>query len=471
MSLRHGNSRIQSLRCVCDKGETAAALATPSGNVDEVARIMLAKNAVSSKKTPHFVAPRSRRNPERVACIPGVARYRRKARWLSWHSSSSFLALGALWIATSFVLQGCSRSQREIIVIGDLSGEYAEIGHSLELGAEFARTELKTLPDGTSFIIRVINDKGNDRLARRHALEAIANPNVLAVVGHSTSGTTGAAIDLYGPQAMPLFLPVATSPDLTAVSKSRGWTNLFRLVPKDDLQASTIAEFCTNYLAARRVIVLNDDSRYGATLGESLLSALSNKDIEVPKHVVVQKFIEGKIDYGSYAKTAESYSADAFVFAGYYEEGGALISDLRAAGCYLPVVVTDGCFQSQIFENIGSNPANVYACFVAPDWSFVGTAQGLIQYKRVPQSDLTYAPFATDSIRIIDAMARSLLTSGERLNRKTLLTYMKDHREYPSHMIAGPYQFDSAGDNTRGQNYLYYLGYNAAGERNWLFIR
>ena len=395
-----------------------------------------------------------------------------RSRWLTCGAPGSLLAIRALLLASFSFLQACSpNSQREIVVMGDLSESYAKIGRSLELGAEFARTELRPLPDGTSFIVRVINDKGNDQLARRYALEAIANPNVLAVVGHSTSGTTGAAIDLYGPQSMPLFMPVATNPDLTAASKSRGWTNLFRLVPKDDLQASTIAEFCTNTLAAKRVIVLNDETLYGTTLGESLLSALSNKNIEVPKHYVVQKFIEGKVDYGDYAQHAENYAADALVFAGYYEEGGPLISDLRAAGCYLPIIVTDGCFQSQIFEGVGLNPANVYACFVAPDWSTVTNAQALIQYRRVPESDLTYAPFATDSIRIIDAVARALLTSGEQLNRKTFLAYMQGHREYPSHLLGGPYQFDSAGDNTRGQTYLYYLGYNAAGERNWLFIR
>lgn len=387
-------------------------------------------------------------------------------------TSESLQEVRACLLALFFVLQACSPSaQREIVVMGDLSGSYAKIGRSLELGAEFARTELRTLPDGTSFIVRVINDKGNDRLARRYALEAIANPSVLAVVGHSTSGTTGAAIDLYGPQAMPLFMPVATNPDLTAASKSRGWTNLFRLVPKDDLQASTISDFCKNKLGAKRVIVLNDETRYGTTLGESLLSALANKNIEVPKHYVVQKFIEGKVDYGDYAKFAEGYAADAFVFAGYYEEGGPLISDLRAAGCYLPIVVTDGCFQSEIFEKVGSSPEGVYGCFVAPDWSTVTAAQALIQHKSVAQSDLTYAPFATDGIRIIDAVARALLTSGEQLNRKTFLRYMKEHREFSSHLLGGPYQFDSAGDNTRGQNYLYYLGYNGASEHSWLFIR
>jgi len=358
-----------------------------------------------------------------------------------------------------------------VFVIVDGSSSYSEIGKSVQVGAEFAQGKLPPLPDGSKLRLSLLDDKGSEELARKCALKAVASPDALAVIGHATSGTTAAAVEIYGPQAMPLFMPVATNPDITLEAKNRHWANVFRLVPKDDFQASTIAEFCKSKLRAKRIVVLNDDSHYGTNLGNSLLGALSNQKLEIAKHLVVDKFVDGRVNYTRYAEWIEAYAPDVLVFAGYYEEGGAFISDLRSAGCYRPIILTDGCFQSGLFTRINNQTTDIYCAFVAPDWAKLQSTEALLKYVDRPAAELTYAPFAADSIEIIFEAARNILRHNDTLDRRALLSYLAEHREYGNRLLAGPYQFDSAGDNTQGRNYLYYLTLNRNSQPEWFFLR
>ena len=56
------------------------------------------------------------------------------------------------------------------------------------------------------------DDRENLDAARDIAHDLRDNPNVLAVVGHSKSGTTLAALPFYAQAGIPVLMPAATSP-------------------------------------------------------------------------------------------------------------------------------------------------------------------------------------------------------------------------------------------------------------------
>jgi ABC-type branched-subunit amino acid transport system substrate-binding protein len=82
------------------------------------------------------------------------------------------------------------------------------------------------------------------------------NPNVLAVIGHSRSGTTHATLPLYAAAGIPVVMPSATSPyvlyrfneretwptadQLRQANGSQRFTNAFRLPPSDEVQVHAI---------------------------------------------------------------------------------------------------------------------------------------------------------------------------------------------------------------------------------------
>jgi branched-chain amino acid transport system substrate-binding protein len=103
-----------------------------------------------------------------------------------------------------------------VVVAGDMTGKYAEIGNSVKFGVDFIVKSLGDLPKDFKIKVRALGDGGDTKQAEQVALDAVADPSVIAVIGHSSSGETAAAIKIYSAYGMPILRPVATNPDLTS---------------------------------------------------------------------------------------------------------------------------------------------------------------------------------------------------------------------------------------------------------------
>ena len=104
---------------------------------------------------------------------------------------------------------------------------------------------------GRQLALRVMDDSGRPEVAIRIAEQLVDDPAVVAVVGHLTSGTSLAAVRVYGEARRPLAMisPSASSPDLSGVNPY-----FFRVCPSDQT------------LGARRVGVIYVDDDYGRGL-------------------------------------------------------------------------------------------------------------------------------------------------------------------------------------------------------------
>lgn len=87
-----------------------------------------------------------------------------------------------------------------------------------------------------------------------------ADPRVVAVVGHLTSGTTIAAAPVYNADPTPLLeiSPSASSPALTGAGPYT-----FRVCPTDLLHGSRLAAWARDSLGARTAAVIYQDDDYG----------------------------------------------------------------------------------------------------------------------------------------------------------------------------------------------------------------
>ncbi|KAI9135471.1 branched-chain amino acid ABC transporter substrate-binding protein [Acaryochloris sp. CCMEE 5410] len=358
-----------------------------------------------------------------------------------------------------------------MLVVGDYSGNYSGIGNSVALGADFVADKIK-LGRGKELIIHREDDKGDDIKARKIALKFSLQSSVIAVIGHSSSGNTLSTLDIYGTFKVPLFLPVATNPQITQVSSEKKWDNIYRLVPIDNFQAAKIAEFTKkkisnqNKQSKKSALIIHDETTYGINLGESLEKALSNQE-------VVFSSISNS-DYSQINKSLEEIDSDVIIFAGYYEEGGKLVSDIRKREIKKPIILTDGCFVSKIFDYLGPDSGELYISFLAPDISKIEKVTPLISKIRLSEpdakfSDLAYAPFGADSIRIIHELSKKILSEKSSITRKELLKCMNNekNRNFDKNMMIGPYNFNLDGDNIMGRNYIYKLNTNNFNE--WIF--
>src|SRR5437899_5823641 len=111
---------------------------------------------------------------------------------------------------------------------------------------------------GRKLELRVVDDSGNEDTAVRAAEQLYADPAVVAVVGHLSSGTSLAAARVYGAGATPVAMitPSASSPDLSGIGPF-----VFRTCPTDLQHGAELARFAWQVLNARRagIIYLNND--------------------------------------------------------------------------------------------------------------------------------------------------------------------------------------------------------------------
>src|SRR5207247_1277568 len=111
---------------------------------------------------------------------------------------------------------------------------------------------------GRKLELRVVDDSGNEDAAVRVAEQLYADPAIVAVVGHLSSGPSLSAARVYGGGATPtpMISPSASSPDLSGMSPY-----VFRVCPSDLQHGPELARFSWQTLGARRagIIYLNND--------------------------------------------------------------------------------------------------------------------------------------------------------------------------------------------------------------------
>ncbi|MCX6069674.1 MAG: branched-chain amino acid ABC transporter substrate-binding protein [Chloroflexi bacterium] len=93
-----------------------------------------------------------------------------------------------------------------------------------------------------------------------------ANPAILGVVGPMCSGSAVPASAIYGEHKVVMVTPSSTAVQVTA----RGFENLFRTVPNDDLQGKVTSDFLSQDLGLTKLAIVHDSSIYGQGIAEAV---------------------------------------------------------------------------------------------------------------------------------------------------------------------------------------------------------
>jgi branched-chain amino acid transport system substrate-binding protein len=111
---------------------------------------------------------------------------------------------------------------------------------------------------GRRLRLKVVDDSGTENGAVLAAQSLYDDAEVVAVVGHITSGTSIAAARVYGAgsDALAMVSPTASSPELSGINPY-----VFRVCPSDLSHGPALARFARQRFGARRagVLYLNDD--------------------------------------------------------------------------------------------------------------------------------------------------------------------------------------------------------------------
>ena len=181
------------------------------------------------------------------------------------HSRLSTHAAKVLSLALliSLPLAGCRpRGGAGDIVIG-AAGPLAETrGELSRLGALLAIKEINARGGlhGRRLTLRALDDSARGTTAVRVAEELVADPAVVAVVGHVTSGAMMMAARVYDGAGLPAVATTASSPELTGISP---W--VFRTIASDSSVAVSMARHAGR-AGFKRAVVLYENDSYGRAL-------------------------------------------------------------------------------------------------------------------------------------------------------------------------------------------------------------
>lgn len=94
---------------------------------------------------------------------------------------------------------GGATKEVEIAIVGPMTGDFAVVGQQFKEGAELAFDAVNEAGgvNGVTFKIVTYDDRGDSTEATNVARRIAGNNNVLAVIGHYTSGPVFAAQGIY----------------------------------------------------------------------------------------------------------------------------------------------------------------------------------------------------------------------------------------------------------------------------------
>jgi branched-chain amino acid transport system substrate-binding protein len=244
---------------------------------------------------------------------------------------------------------------------GPMTGDYAAFGTDISQAAALAVADANEAGGLEGFEFELVAEDtgaagGEEGAAVANLLSS--DPDVVAIAGHTFSGSTAAAIPIYNEARIPMLSPSATRADLT-----EGDQDVFHRIPfTDDLQGQFAAEYLFNVLGVTKLAVMHDGTAYGKGIAERVQSIF----MELGEVVAFEAITPGETDYSAALTDIGAADPDAIFFGGYYSECAVIAQGLPVAGMEDVILFSDdGTYGATFIELAGEYAEGVYAGYGA----------------------------------------------------------------------------------------------------------
>ena len=263
-----------------------------------------------------------------------------------------------------------------------------------------------------------------------------ADPNVVAVIGHPTSGTAIPVSLTYQKAGLLFISSGATSPHLM----SHGFPYVFRNIPSDIDTGKVLAEFSVAN-GFRKMVVIDDESEYGKTLANLFAENAARVGIEI---LLRKSYYPWQTDFSFMIDDIKNRGGDAIFLGGTVPQAAEVIKQTREMGVKIPFIGGDGLDRAALWEIAGSAAeGTIVSTVFDPDDSDPNTKIFTRNYqKRYGMVPDTWAAFGYDAVFLLDEAFRRA-RSTVPLVVASFLRFMEDRRS-----VMGTYSFTRNGDIT-----------------------
>ena len=239
----------------------------------------------------------------------------------------------------------------------ELSGAVAAYGNAGKNGANLAVDEINKSGgiNGKQITVVSKDNKSDNAEAATVVSNLINNDKVNAVIGSMTSGAVKSMTPNITKGAVPLVTPAGTDDTLT-VTNGKVNEYIFRSTFQDSYQGKVLANYTTNELKAKKVVLYYDNSSdYAKGIAKSFEKTYTGKIVDKVS------FQSGDKDFQATLSKIKSEDFDAIVMPGYYNETGLITKQARELGIEQPILGGDG-FADPTFITLAGDAAatNVY---------------------------------------------------------------------------------------------------------------
>lgn len=204
-----------------------------------------------------------------------------------------------------------------------LSGENAEMGEDIKLGAELAVKDNADKFKKLGFDLQLLpkDDKADPATGTTNAKSLVTDPDVLALVGHLNSGVMAAAGTTYEGAGLAAVSPSNTNPQLS----QNGWKTFHRICARDDNQGPAAAQYLKDQ-GKKSVYIIDDSTDYGKGLAIEMEKKAKELGLQVVAHESVSN---QEMEFNTLVTKIKASNVESVYFGGMYAQAGQFLKQLK----------------------------------------------------------------------------------------------------------------------------------------------
>ncbi|MGH3006047.1 MAG: branched-chain amino acid ABC transporter substrate-binding protein [Gaiellaceae bacterium] len=330
-------------------------------------------------------------------------------------------------------------------IMGPFTGDAASIGQEQLNWSRFAIDTFNE-ENGTDFTLVEGDTQLDPAQASTVAPQFVSNGDIVGVVGPAGSQEIEAVGEIFGREGIAFVSPSATATDLT-----ERFETFFRVVPTDDDQGPTDANYMAEEIGAESVLVIDDQSSYSTGLADSTIAALEEAGVTAQRESVSQDqtdfsaLVSGVADDTDVVFLPWQIAANAQLFGNQMAEQG------KAA----VIFGSDGLFSPDDFSIAGS-----YVSSFAPDITGLDDPeiQELVAAYEEEYGDFgTFGPPTYAATWVVMNAAYGVCQDGEEPSREAVLEAVGETNLEES-ILGQPITFTEAGDIEDATFFIFQIG-------------
>ena len=344
-------------------------------------------------------------------------------------------------------------AQKNVIKIATqtpLSGEQAQIGEHIKLGAQLAVEEAasRLRKAGFELVFVPYDDQAKPEVGVANARNIVADPDVLLVVGHFNSGVALPASEVYKELLLAMISPANTATEIT----DRGYSNVNRVCGRDDIQGPVGARFAAKNLKVKSVYLIHDKTLYGQGVADNFRDEAKRLGLQVLGY----EGTEERANFGPLIVPLKARSPDLVYFGGIYYQGGLLLKQLRERGVRAAFMGPDGLDSSEMVKIAGQSVVgSFYTTVAGPIDAYPQSAEFARKFKqRFGKEVESFGMYGYDAAALgLKAIEQAIQeNSGKKPTRTQVSGAIRELKNFKG--ITGTITLNDKGDPTKTKYFV-----------------